>query len=318
MSSPPFLSLRNIVKRFTKVVGGQTTLITAVDNVNLDIFLGQSVGIIGESGSGKTTLGKIMVKLLNPDAGTISFGQKDITRVKGSALRDFRASVQMIFQDPYSSLDPKMRVKDLIADFFRLANRKPTREDILRQLELVSLDQDVADKLPHELSGGQRQRVAIARALSLNPKLIVADEPVSALDVSIRSQILQLLAKLQGQAGVTYVLITHDIATLPLLVDNIYVMYAGSIVESAPTRTLIDRPLHPYTKALISAVPDLDGNRESGLPIRPADLEEATHSGGCKYYGRCPYAMAVCRDVEPSLRTVEKGVTVACHLLDRR
>lgn len=317
MSSPPFLSLRNIVKRFTKVVGGQTTLITAVDNVNLDIFLGQSVGIIGESGSGKTTLGKIMVKLLDPDGGTISFGQKDITRLKGSGLRDFRASVQMIFQDPYSSLDPKMRVKDLIADFYRLANKKPTREDILRQLELVSLDQDVADKLPHELSGGQRQRVAIARALSLNPKLIVADEPVSALDVSIRSQILQLLAKLQGQAGVTYVLITHDIATLPLLVDYIYVMYAGSIVESAPTRTLIDRPLHPYTKALISAVPDLDGNRESGLPIPPGDVEEATHSGGCKYYGRCPYAMAVCRDVEPSLRTVEKGVMVACHLLNR-
>ncbi|MEM3191874.1 MAG: ABC transporter ATP-binding protein [Candidatus Parvarchaeota archaeon] len=291
--------------------------ITAVDRVTLSVQEEENIGIIGESGSGKTTLGKIMVGLLAPDSGRIIYMNEDVTKGNGRKLKTFRKEVQMIFQDPYSSLDPKMTVHHLLSDFMRINGKKPTQESLSKFLEMVSLDESLLDKYPSNLSGGQRQRVAIARVLTLQPKLVIADEPVSSLDVSVRSQILQLLNDLRLNSHITFVYITHDISSLPFVAERVIVMYRGSIVEISEIKKIITDPLHPYTKGLLAAVPDYgkDLTKVGEHIIQTADIDDVS-LGGCKFYSRCAYSMERCKTTEPLLKVVEGGRQVACHLYD--
>lgn len=306
------MEVEDVVKIFKK---GPVHSITAVDRVSLSIQKEQNVGIIGESGSGKTTLGKVMARLLTPDSGKILYKGQDVTKRSRRKLKDFRREVQMIFQDPYSSLDPKMTVRDLLSDFMLINGRKPSQEILANFLDMVSLSENLLDKYPSDLSGGQRQRVAIARVLTLDPQLIIADEPVSSLDVSVRSQILQLLNDLRTKSHITFVYITHDISSLPFVAEKAFVMYRGSVVEVSEIRRITSEPLHPYTKGLLAAVPDYgkDLTKVGEHIVEAADIDEVP-PGGCKFYYRCAYAMEKCRSVEPELRDIGDSRQVACHL----
>ena len=309
------IEAKHIYKSFSRGRAKGLTKINALSDVSLSVNEGVNVGVIGESGSGKTTLGKIITKLSEPDSGNLFFYGEDITTAKERHLDKFRRSVQMIFQDPYSSLDPRMTVRASIQDFLRVQKIKSQDYDITKYLGMVELDQSVADKRPKDLSGGQRQRVAIAKALSLGPKLIVADEPVSALDVSIRSQILLMFENLKQATGKTFVYITHDISTIPFLADQVFVMYKGSVVESSTTKGLISEPLHPYSKGLIAAVPDFGKTSNDVDKHIKVDADpDAVPSRGCKFYFRCQYSMDICESVDPTLTKQGTGRFVACHL----
>ena len=294
------------------------TWLRAVDGVSFTIREGETLGIVGESGCGKTTTARMILGLVRPTSGRILFRGIDLSRGKGNVQKDYRASVQAVFQDPWSSLNPWMRVRDIVAEPL-LIHDKGTRREVGQNVDVllsdVGLEPYTANLYPHELSGGQRQRVAIARALSLNPKIIVLDEPVSALDVSIRAQILNLLKDLQDRHGLSYVLIAHNLATVKYMSHQTAVMYLGRIVEHAETRQLFERPLHPYTQALIAA--DLpshpDVSREENIlegevpsPIAPPS--------GCHFHPRCPFVMARCRTDEPLLTDIDVGSSAACHL----
>lgn len=308
------MELKEIYKTFKK---GPIHSVVAVDNISLDIQAGTNIGIIGESGSGKTTLGKIMTKLIEPDSGKIVFDSRDVTRLKRKKIRDFRRNVQMIFQDPYSSLDSKMTVQKLLSDFIKLNGGEPDQETLFKSLDNVSLNNTLLGKYPSELSGGQRQRVAIARALTLKPRLIIADEPVSSLDVSVRAQILELLNDLHAKANLTFVYVTHDISSLPFVAKKVYVMYRGSVVEVSEIRSLLNEPLHPYSRGLLASVPDYGRDitdvREHIL--EGVDIDKMPPNG-CKFYYRCAYAMDRCKDDVPKLRKMENGREVACHLIE--
>lgn len=306
------MKVENISKVFKK---GPLHTVVAVDRVSLVIERGVNVGIIGESGSGKTTLGKIMTRLTPANSGKLLYHGNDITKTRKRKLSGFRRGVQMIFQDPYSSLDPKMTVFQLLTDFMRLNGEAASREKCANYLEMVSLNKNLLDKYPSDLSGGQRQRVAIARVLTLQPEMIVADEPVSSLDVSVRAQILQLLNELRTKSDITFVYITHDISSLPFVTEIVYVMYRGSIVEVSKIGEVIKKPLHPYTKGLLTAVPDYgrDITKVNEHIIEVSDIDEMP-KGGCKFYFRCAYAMDKCKVTEPELKEVESGRQVACHL----
>ncbi|MBI2602985.1 MAG: ATP-binding cassette domain-containing protein [Deltaproteobacteria bacterium] len=303
----------------------QDSLIQAVNGVTLDLFKGETLGLVGESGCGKTTLGRTLIRLYSPTDGHIELCGQDITRLDGAALRKHRSNIQMIFQDPYASLDPRMTVFDIIAEPIRACEkvlaRKELEKTVADLMETVGLSSRYIRKYPHEFSGGQRQRIAIARAVAIRPKVILCDEPVSALDVSIQAQILNLLKDLQKEFHLSYLFIAHDISVVRYISDRIAVMYLGKIVELANTEDLFGSPQHPYTKALLSAVPLADPRKERVREqiLLHGDLPSPAHPpSGCPFHTRCPWKMDVCTRVVPPNFKAGEGHHAACHLLDEK
>jgi peptide/nickel transport system ATP-binding protein len=314
------LEVRNLrvwfpIRRFFR----EALFVRAVDDVSFDLRRGETLAIVGESGSGKTTLGKTCLKLIEPTSGSIIYDGKDITRVSNKDLGWYRREAQIIYQDPFSSLNPFFTVYKTLEEPLIVNKMEGDRSELIyKALEDVKLTpvEEFIGKYPHMLSGGQRQRVAIARALILKPRFVVADEPVSMLDVSVRIEILYLLKELQDRYGISFLYITHDIATVKYFSDRIGIMYAGRFVESGSIRTVVSDPLHPYTKALIDAIPDPDPrNRFAERKVIPGEPPSPINiPPGCRFHPRCPYAMPICREKEPILHEVEKNRYVACWL----
>jgi peptide/nickel transport system ATP-binding protein len=298
--------------------------IKAVDDVTLTIERGETLGLVGESGCGKSTLGRAILRLYEPTAGRILFDGQDVTHLGEAELRPLRRRMQIVFQDPFASLNPRHSVGRIVGEPLRthgvVRGRKSVGLRVRELLQVVGLPADAAGRYPHEFSGGQRQRIGLARALALNPDFVVADEPVSALDVSIQAQILSLLVDLQGEFDLTYLFISHDLAVVRHISDRIAVMYLGSIVEVSPADDLYDNPLHPYTISLLSAVPIPDPvvEREREAILLPGDLPSpANPPSACRFHTRCPYVQPTrCRDEVPALRAISPGHTVACHWVE--
>ena len=293
--------------------------VKAVDDVSLTVAPGETVGLVGESGCGKTTLGRAIIRLLDPTAGSVTFEGEDITTLEGAALRERRRRFQMIFQDPVGSLNPRMTVGQIIGealDIHHLVADDAARETrIGKLLKDVGLDPTHAQRYPHEFSGGQRQRIGIARALAVEPKLIVCDEPVSALDVSVQAQIINLLQDLQGEHGLAYLFIAHDLAVVEHISHRVVVMYLGKVVETAASKAIINAPKHPYTQALLSAVPVVDPDSKRQRIILPGDVPSPINPpSGCPFHPRCPVAEARCKIEVPALREVSPSHFAACHL----
>ena len=320
----PLLEVQNLRVHFPVKQGVFARVrghVRAVDDVSLTVAAGETVGLVGESGCGKTTLGRAVIRLVEPTGGTIRFEGEDLTRLRGAALRAKRRHFQMIFQDPFSSLNPRLTVGESIGEALDLHRLTPTREARRQRIgELlagVGLDAAHAERFPHEFSGGQRQRIGIARALAVEPRLIVCDEPVSALDVSVQAQVVNLLQDLQRDRGLAYLFISHDLAVVEHLSHRIVVMYLGRIVEVGPAKELCRTPRHPYTRALISAVPVVDPDAKCQRIILAGDVPSPIHPpGGCPFHPRCPVAEARCRTEVPPLRETGAGRQVACHLAE--
>jgi oligopeptide/dipeptide ABC transporter ATP-binding protein len=319
-AGPVLLEAVDLVKHFP-VRRRKGEVVHAVDGVSLEVRRGETLGIVGESGCGKSTLGRLLVRLHTLTSGTVSFDGKDITTLSRRALRPFRREMQMIFQDPYASLNPRKRVGQIVGDPLRI-HRTGGGAEIRRQvgelLEVVGLSPHHVNRYPHEFSGGQRQRIGVARALALNPQLIVADEPVSALDVSIQAQVVNLLDDLQDEFSLTYVFIAHDLGVVRHVSDRIAVMYLGVIVEIAPADALYAQPIHPYTEALLSAIPLIDDGEERTPTRERIVLEGEVPSpiqppSGCRFHTRCRYATEICRSERPPLRSFGGGRVAACH-----
>lgn len=319
----PLLRVAGLVKNFP-VKGGilarEVELVHAVDHVSFEIGAGETLGLVGESGCGKSTTGRCILRLIEPTGGEIWFGGRNITALSGRELLPLRRDMQIIFQDPYASLDPRMTVGAIIGEaliIHRLArNRRAMEDRIVELLETVGLGADHMGRYPHEFSGGQRQRIGIARALAVSPKLIVCDEPVSALDVSIQAQVINLLEDLQAQFGLTYLFIAHDLAVVEHISTRVAVMYLGRIVEIAAARELYARPLHPYTEALLGAVPmPAPRARRRRTPLQGEVPNPVHPPSGCHFHPRCPIReLPLCSTEKPVLRQVEGGHFVACHL----
>jgi len=298
--------------------------VKAVDDVSFSIAPGETVGLVGESGCGKTTLGRAIVRLVEPTAGEIFLDGENITTMRGSLLRARRRKFQMIFQDPYGSLNPRMTVEQIVGealDIHKLTDSKSARQKrIYELLKSVGLDPVYAQRYPHEFSGGQRQRIGIARALAVEPKLIICDEPVSALDVSVQAQIINLLRDLQQQRGIAYLFIAHDLAVVEHISHRVLVMYLGKIVEAAEAKSLIREPQHPYTQALISAVPEVDPETKRKRIVLPGDVPSPIHPpDGCPFHPRCPIAqLPKCKEDFPALREVKKEIFAACHFAGKK
>ena len=315
------LEVRDLEKHFPVrkgLFGRVTGHVHAVDGVSFTIDAGETLGLVGESGCGKTTVGRTVLRLLAPTAGSIRVDGDDITRLGNRELRPYRRRMQIIFQDPFSSLDPRMSAADIVGELLGVhgvAKGNERRERVATLFERVGLRADQLDNYPHEFSGGQRQRLSIARALSLNPELIVCDEPVSALDVSIQAQVINLLMDLQAEFGLSYLFIAHDLAVVEHLSDRVAVMYLGRIVEFADKRTLFENPQHPYTESLLAAVPVPDPRRARRKRHLEGDVPSPVdRPSGCHFHTRCPYATAQCRVEEPRLKPIAEGHEVACHL----
>lgn len=315
--SAPLLELRDVTRRYPlgrAGLFGARSLLTAVDGVSFAMERGRSLGIVGESGSGKSTLARLVMALERPDEGVVLFEGEDINSLPDAELRHRRRQFQMVFQDPFGSLDPRMAVARVVAEPLEVAepglSAAERRTRVAAMLEAVALPADVLDRYPHEFSGGQRQRIALARALITGPALVVADEPVSALDVSVQAQVLNLMADLQQARGLTYLLISHNLAVVEHVADAVLVLYRGRIVEKGPTGDVFEAPLHPYTRALVDAVPGIRARRGERLRLGE---DRGAPPEGCGFAGRCPFAVDRCRQERPPLREAG-GRMVACHL----
>ncbi|MFG2893129.1 ABC transporter ATP-binding protein [Streptomyces sp. NPDC048248] len=318
----PLLRVRGLVRHFPITKGllkRQVGAVQAVDGIDFDVRPGETLGVVGESGCGKSTMGRLITRLDEPTGGSIEFEGKDITHLSPGKLRPMRRDVQMIFQDPYGSLNPRHTIGGIIGTPFRLQGVEPeggVKKEVQRLLELVGLSPEHYNRYPHEFSGGQRQRIGIARALALKPKLVVADEPVSALDVSIQAQVVNLMDDLQEELGLTYVIIAHDLSVIRHVSDRIAVMYLGKIVELSDRRSLYESPMHPYTKALLSAVPVPDPKRRTQRDriLLKGDVPSPINPpSGCRFRTRCWKATEVCATTEPPLVALKTGHQVACH-----
>ena len=316
----PLLEVKNL-KKYFNVGTGQT--LKAIDGISFNIYKGETFGLVGESGCGKSTTGRVITRLYRPTDGSIHYNSKNIVKLNKREALDYTKDVQMIFQDPYASLNPRMTVADIIAegiDIHQLYKGSDRQARIYELLSMVGLNEEHANRFPHEFSGGQRQRIGIARALAIEPEFIVCDEPISALDVSIQAQVVNLLEELQETLGLTYLFIAHDLSMVKHISDRVAVMYLGTIVELASSKELYKNALHPYTQALMSAIPipdpDVEANRKriflSGdvpSPINPPE--------GCKFQGRCKHVMPICREKAPELIDQRDGHSVACYLYNK-
>lgn len=315
------LEVKNLKKYFPlnrNFFGKPQIYLRAVDNVSFGVKKGQTIGVVGESGCGKTTLGRTILKLYDSDGGKIWFDGKDLTEIKRNKMNDLRVDIQLVFQDPYSSLPPRMTVGSIISEAVKVHNIVPKEEVqsyTLKIMEQCGLQPSYYDRYPHEFSGGQRQRICIARALAVKPKLVICDEPVSALDVSIQAQVINLLKKLQNEMDLTYVFISHDLSVVKYITDQILVMYLGNMMEYGDTDEIFDNPLHPYTKALFSAVPVPNPDAKMERIILSGDIPSpANPPKGCKFHTRCKECMSVCKMLEPKYIEHTKNHFVACHL----
>ncbi len=321
MNTQNLVEVKNLCKYF-KV--GKKQILKAVDNVSFNIRKGETLGLVGESGCGKTTCGRTIIKLYDATSGEVLFDGQDISKIKHREENlKFKKSAQIIFQDPYASLDPRMTIGEIIAegiDVHYKLDTKAKNEKVNELLLKVGLTTDYANRFAHELSGGQRQRIGIARALAVEPQFIVCDEPISALDVSIQAQIVNLLIKLQKEAGLTYLFISHDLSMVKHISDRVGVMYLGSMVELASNHDLYDEPMHPYTKALISAIPiadpDVEASRER-IKLEGEIPSPINTPPGCKFRQRCPYAKDICAQSAPEFKEVKPNHFVACHMVGK-
>ena len=321
MSQAPLVEVRDL-RKFFPVRGGLfargATQVRAVDGVSLTISAGETLGLVGESGCGKSTLGRTMLRLVEPTSGDVRFAGRSLLTLGARELRALRREMQIVFQDPYGSLNPRMRVASIVGEgleIHRLGTRAERRDRVMELLDLVGLPADAGRRYPHEFSGGQRQRIGIARALAVGPRFVVADEAVSALDVSIQAQILNLLQDLRRRLGLTMLFIAHDLRVIEHLSDRVAVMYLGKIVELASRDEIYRNPRHPYTRALLSAVPVPDPRQRNERMVLGGDVPSPVRPpSGCAFHPRCPHAEDVCRTVPPPLETGRGGHAVACHV----
>jgi len=313
-AASPLVQIRRLEKHFP--IAGSDDVVRAVDGVSFDIRQGETLGLVGESGCGKTTVGRCIVRLIDSTAGAIGFEGQNITELRGLGLRELRREMQIIFQDPYSSLNPRLSIRSIISEpleIHKIGTRPERREMVADLLKRVGLDPKYADRYPHEFSGGQRQRIGIARALALKPKFIVCDEPVSALDVSVQAQVINLLEELQDEFGLTYLFISHGLAVVEHISDRVAVMYLGKIVEICPSEELYREPLHPYTQALLSAIPIPDPTHKRERIVLHGDVPTPVNPpSGCRFRTRCPIAIEECAAVVPELRELRPGHFAAC------
>lgn len=312
------LEVKDLVKHFPSPAGS----VKAVDGISFGILEGETLGMVGESGCGKSTTGKVLIRLEDPTSGSARFEGKDIFSIQKSDMKAFRRKVQIVFQDPFASLDPRMTVGEIIGEpllVHNLVARNLMKTRVQELLKMVGLDVSHADRYPHEFSGGQRQRIGIARALAVEPRLIICDEPVSALDVSIQAQIINLLKDLQRSCGLTYLFIAHDLSVVKHISDRICVMYLGKIVETADKRALFAKPLHPYTQALLSAIPVPDPDRQEERILLEGDAPSpVSPPAGCRFHTRCAYAFDLCKREEPPMLEYGERHFCACHALNRK
>jgi oligopeptide/dipeptide ABC transporter ATP-binding protein len=317
MAEQPILQVRNMKKHFT--VGGGRVL-KAVDNFSIDIARGETFGLVGESGCGKSTAGRTIIRLYGATSGEVLFNGENVHKLSGKKLKQFNRSMQMVYQDPYASLDPRMTVGNIIAegiDIHGLSTGAKRKERVMELLEAVGLNREHANRFPHEFSGGQRQRIGIARALAIEPQFIIADEPISALDVSVQAQVVNLFKKLQKERGLTYLFIAHDLAMVKHISDRIGVMYLGNLVEVTTSSDLYAKPLHPYTQSLLSAIPipDPEIERKRKRIILEGEVPSPlSPPSGCPFRTRCPKAMPECAAAMPAFKEAEPNHYVACHL----
>jgi peptide/nickel transport system ATP-binding protein len=322
-AAPALLEVAGVTKHFPVrrgLFGAARAVVHAVEEVSFSIGAGETLGLVGESGCGKSTLGRLVLRLVDATRGSIRWRGQSIEGLRGRAMRPFRRELQAVFQDPYASLNPRMRAGDIVAEpirNFESATKAAIRERVAALFERVGLREDQLAKYPYEFSGGQRQRLGIARALAPRPRLIVCDEPVSALDVSVQAQVINLLEDLQREFGLSYLFVAHDLAVVEHISQRVAVMYLGRIVEIAPTESVFASPRHPYTEALLSAVPVADPGAPRKRIILPGDVPSPIDPpAGCRFHTRCPYAFERCRVEEPRLHAVGTGHLAACHLLE--
>ncbi len=311
----PLLEVRGLTKEFPVRASRRT--LRAVDRLDLDLAAGETLGLVGESGCGKSTAGRCILRLIEPTAGTVRFDEVDLGSLRGSRLRRFRRHLQYVFQDPYSSLNPRMRVVELVGEAIRVHRLRPkgeVRERVAELLEVVGLGAEGLDRYPHEFSGGQRQRIGIARALAVEPRLIIADEPVSALDVSVQAQVLNLLADLRQRFSLTYLFISHNLSVVRHISDRVAVMYLGRIVEEAEVARLFETPAHPYTRALLASEPIPDPTRRTLAPLAGEIPSPLDPPPGCPFHPRCPEARPECSRELPEVHALAPDHRVRCHL----
>ena len=309
--------VKNLKKYFPTNEKGK--VVKAVDDISFQIFKGETLGVVGESGCGKSTTGRLVLRLLEPTSGTVTFKGQDMSSLKKKDLRAMRKQMQIIFQDPYASLDPRKTVFQILAEPYQIHHPEMSREEIYSQvtrlIDCVGLRPEHIYRYPHEFSGGQRQRVGIARAIALNPEFVVCDEPVSALDVSIQAQVINLMQDIKKEFNLTYMFISHDLRIIKHFCDRVMVMYLGNIVELGTREAIYEKRRHPYTKALLSAIPDVRKEEGHERILLPGDIPSPVNPpSGCPFHPRCSYCMDICRKEKPKLRSLEDGTQVACHL----